>query len=728
VLDGQVLELATGLRPRPAIVLGSEPAAITLLPGVPQVVRLDLQSHLRQVVDATLSLTPAPGLSADWTEQTVQLPADGAASVMVTLTADTGGVFALPVVVSAVLDGQPTQLPATDLAVFALPLGGVLGGIVDGALRIEHEAMRLTVASEGAALTISDPATGRRLLEHHGYAAPPARPSEFRRGHFELSLTRTADTVVAEAAMASSTYPGLVLRKHITVTAGGVVRLEYELENRAREARCLRLRHVISGDEARAIVTLPLAAGIGRDSWSVFPGPMEEAFARAAAFAEGWAAIEAPEATSGVLWADDVERISWPAVEPCLYDCPPQTRVRPAPLYLSVEQGDWRRVRQRWQRLVGSGAVAAVEAREPLSARIEPPVAVAVDDSASVRLWVEYLAMRSVTGRVALDLPAGWQADTADFITGPVDWQQPFVHEVRLTASLPPGAAVAQIAVRSDDQTVDFPMPLLRLGDGSPVEVRASAVDGQHVLTIANGWLEVDVTPDFGGTVSALREAGVNHLASPFPSVDAIGWMSPWHGGLTPILLPTDDWNQVPGPLWQASFVGEPVECRDGHGIVWRGVRQRATALPEALHGAEVEIETLTVGGSPVVKQLIRLTARAPLRQWPAGFLAFVQPAGERSATTVWGADWQAKPTDQIIWRTAGRWVAAENPATGRVLALVSPLPEAQLAGWGEAGHHLALLVPVTVGSGEVVEITGYLVLADSVAVARPWAALHHLL
>ena len=118
--------------------------------------------------------------------------------------------------------------------------------------------------------------------------------------------------------------------------------------------------------------------------------------------------------------------------------------------------------------------------------------------------------------------------------------------------------------------------------------------------------------PGFGGTVSALRADGVNHLASAFPTITTFGWLSPWHGGLTPVLVPPGE-DSFPGRLTQQRCSAEPLETADARGVVWRGVRQRATLDHEALRGLTVEIDTLTVGGSPLVRHALRVVNATPV-------------------------------------------------------------------------------------------------------------------
>ncbi|HZB96543.1 MAG TPA: hypothetical protein VE268_11325, partial [Herpetosiphonaceae bacterium] len=295
------------------------------------------------------------------------------------------------------------------------------------------------------------------------------------------------------------------------------------------------------------------------------------------------------------------------------------------------------------------------------------------------------------------------------------------------TTSAGPGAAIGTIALRSAEFDADYQLPLVRLGDGRAVEVRRVERDAQPILTIDNGRLEIDVTPGFAGTVSAIREDGVDHLLSPFPRVGQLGWLAPWHGGLTPVLIMPGDWD-FPGKLRQATFEAETVSSCDGRGIEWQGVRQRAPLSLEGLVGLLLEIDTLTVGGSPVVKQVMRFVNPTSVtrRLGATGWVAFVQPDGSYSRTTLWGPE-PRKHSDRMYEIFTGHWAAAENPDTGRALALIAPRPDAGMLSWGRDGGHLQLLTQLTIPARGTSEVIGYIVLADDIEAARRFAALKDL-
>lgn len=104
----------------------------------------------------------------------------------------------------------------------------------------------------------------------------------------------------------------------------------------------------------------------------------------------------------------------------------------------------------------------------------------------------------------------------------------------------------------------------------------------------------------------------MNHLASPFPQIGELGWMSPWYGGVMPAVVARHG-EQFPGKLGRHTFSAAPTEERDEHGLAWRGVRQRTTLDHDDLGGLMVEFDTLTLGASPVVKLVLRLHNPAPV-------------------------------------------------------------------------------------------------------------------
>lgn len=729
VMDGQVLELGVGLRPRAAIEVSTEPAAITIMPGIAQTVLLCLHSRLKQTITATVTIAPEPGLVADWKTHDVVFDAGGYASFPIQLQADHAGVWRMPVGMSFDVAGTRVSLPMCDQAIFALPLGGVLGAMVDGKLRIENDTARLVMEPEGGGLSINDRVQNKWLAHQVGHTAPPAWPNEYRDGKHELRLERVADGYVATATMASKEHPGFVLRKIVTVGSGPVVRIDYDFDNLHGDERSFRLMQAVFGDDGKSSVILPLRAGLGRGPWAEFPGSIDDQMKQAGSFAEQWCARESDAATLGMIWSTDVEVLEWGTSNLItgLYRCPPQSQMRPGSLHLYIGDGGWRSVQKIWQRLHGvtiSNDVKVCEPQTPLSLRLEQSV-IAHNGEATATLLVESLLSRPVDGHILLSLPEGWHTERQEWDFTGLTWQNPFRVALHLTTTAPVGAHVGHLTLRSTEWDADIDVPLIRLGTGSDVVVRPIERDEQQIWSVDNGRIALDVTPQFAGTVSALREGATNHLYSAFPKIATLGWMSPWYGGIQPILNP-DDEDRLPGSLWQEYFTAEVLEQDVALGGDWRGVRQTATLEREPLKGLRLELETLTVGGSCVVKLVMRIinTTSAPRRLSSAGWLVFTQPDGSRAATILHNVELARKHSDRIAWIRAPHWAAAQNPETGHSLVMVSSRPWLNIVGWGKDGDHFALHHPLVVPPDNSAEIVAYLTLAETLDEARRFAVL----
>lgn len=745
VLDGELLELNTGLRPRSAIELRSLPSRISLAPGVAQEVELVLRSRVKRDLTATVRLSPAPGLSADWSARAVGLPAGQRMGLRVRLLAERAGVYELPMAISfspteaiesiagveqpAVrAAAEPVRLPTKQLRAFALAPGGLLGGRDDDDLRLENETMRVEIEPRGASLSIYDMASGRWLATHGGYAVPPQRPSEFAEGKWDLSLEREADALIAVARFAAKQRPGLVLYKRVRFSAGPLLSIAYQLENQGDTPYTLQLHQWLSTDDEESITTMPLRNGIVRDRSVDVPDGTRDSFNMPENFAEPWVALEFPYATLGAIWGDDLAEVKWSMLTSRDYELAPGAWLSPRPLHIYVGAGDWRTVQRVWQRLAGQPAkrnTPELAARPQLSARFVGGSALLAGERGTATLLIERLLQRPVSGTARLLLPAGWQADQTEFTLDRLDWQNPLRAELKLVAQGAPGPASAQLAISTDERDELISLPLIKLGSGGPVTIHEHASGDQPVLTIDNGRMALDVTPGFAGTISALRTGGINQLATPFPQAGAIGWMSPWYGGVAPLLCDPENGAWLPGALHRERFSFEELRLTAG-GLNWAGLRQRAELVGKGLRGLVLELDALTLGGSPLVQLTMRLhnPTAASRRTGMAGWLVYAAPAGSRTPT-IWGAEGrQIKHGNRAPWLHTGHWAAAADPLSGQALALIAPLPLVGAAGFSPAGNALRLFSELEVPAGAAVTIVAYLALAANMDEVRGYAAL----
>lgn len=729
LVDGQVIELGTGLRPQRAIEIDTHPAPISISASNSRDVHVQLRNRMKQDVEAKVSVAPVSGLTSDWTEKQVSLAAEGYAGVPITLTTEGSGSFELPISVSFEAGGQQVEVPAIPRYAFALPPEGILAEKGEQAIRIENERIRVTLA-EGGSLGIADRGTGRSIGSEYGYPGPPFAPSEYWTAIFDLELEREPGAVIAIANYVSKREPGFALSKRVRVTAAPWVEVTYEFQNLGPHRRHMQLNQSVNGGET-SWITMPLRAGLVRAPSGDFPGQSDEEAKKPETYAERWVSFEGNEATLGAVWSKEISEITWESgirLLGELFECPPQSRISPAPLLIGITDGGWQGVRKAWRRHQGidDRHEPLPEAGLALQVRTEPSVLVATNGKVEGKLMVEHFRSRPVTGSARLQLPEGWTSSTAEFPLEEVTVHKPGEFDLSLETSVKPGGTVAKIEVRSPDADEDFEVPLVRLGDGGSVKVRETASDGQTLLTVDNGLLEFDAAPGFAGIISSIRRDGVEHLSSSFPKESVLGWFSPWHGGITPTVLVGESF---PGRLYKETFSGAAHSDTDAAGIEWQGVRV-ATDLEddEELRGLRFELDALTTGGSPVIKLVIRLVNRTSVYRRPAaGWIAYVQPDGSRSDTLLHTSDYRVKHSARFVFSRAGRWGAAQNPESRGTIIAMTAKSELFTLVWAGQGGHLAMLDRPTVPPDGAAELVAYLALAPDLESAKGFLPLKDL-
>jgi len=531
-----VVELATGMRPRAAVTVETEPKYVTLCPGVGKTVHLQLRNYQPDEIEATIALVPAPGLEVDWTERTIVVPGRSYAGAPIALRAAAGGVYDLQAT-AHITAGKtmPQRLP-----IFCLDTGGVRADLGETEARLENEWTRVILKRHGGGMEVRTPTGNASLGGGREYVGPPFWPTELDDKEFGIDLSREDGRVHAVLTAALDERPGLVLRREVTLGAGPLVELRNAWVNNGTTAQTIQIQFGswLSQREGAAIV-LPLAEGIVRSRFAEFPAADEDVSKQPAAFAERWLAVTSQHGTLGLIWEEnvvenDVGGWAWVGLMGPALTCEPQRWTQAGTITFCAGPGDWRSVRNHARRLAGTDDAEEPippEARAVYDARLEPSPLVTLDDRVATTLTIDNLRARPLVGHARLATPEGLSADQGDFEIERATLKEPFERAIHL--SLGPEATAYQGTLALETQLFDAEIALhaVRLGTRDPVVV--SSVDDQW--TIDNGRTRYTVTPAFSGTLAAWVEDGVNHLLSPYPEVKTFGWMSPWYGGLMPL-------------------------------------------------------------------------------------------------------------------------------------------------------------------------------------------------
>ncbi len=725
VLGEQTVELATGMRPRPAVAVSSMPRYITLAPGVPRRVHLGLRSYLQHDVEATLRLIAPPGLHADWHEQPVHLPARGFAGASVELCADDGGVYPLRVAVDPGIGAvRPERV-----AVFSLPPGGLLADRGETETRLENEWVRLVISSRGGAIRVMAAQSDELLGTVYDLVGPPFWPSELEDAEQEIALREERGRAVAVMSVAMQAYPGLVMRREVVLGAGPLFELGHVFCNEGERSHRLQVMSIASCRRREKYdITVPLGEGVVHSPMSEYPDARGDIPKEPEAFAERWVAMSTRQTTWGVMWSREVveNEVEWGVrITSREVNCQPQQWKAAGRLVFYVGPGDWRTVRAHARRLAGDCAQEElpVEARPVCDVRLEPSPLLVLDDQVTATLVVDNLRGRALEGVAVLHVPSELRVNRDTFAVHGVDRTHPLRESVKF--SVPPTATAYECRVSLQTRLFDTQvrLPVVRLGDHRPVAVQACSRGGQGVYVVDNGRTRFVVAPGFGGALVEWVEGGVNHLLSAFPQPRAFGWQSPWYGGVTPLARLKSD--EGLGKLHQEKLRGEQVALPDEQGVLWSGVRLSGDLERDQLRGLHVELCYLTTGNSNALKLLYRVRndTTAP-RQIGIGWLAFWQFEGDGKGNTIRSAKVERKSTPWQSWSEAGYWGMATYPSSGRTAILLSPYPNVRLMDWGAEGGHLGWTATVDVEPLATVERTCHLFLCADAKEAGRYALM----
>lgn len=690
VIDGKVLQLKTGFAPKPAIKISTNPKFITLYPDVKQIVNLQLQNSTKQEITATVSVAPEEGLTTNWKEKNVIIQPESRIGFPLSLVAENHGAYELSVSLCVEIAEKQVHIPAKDKKVFVLPAGEVVGIIEGDHLRIENEKVRFVIKKKGGNVKVVDLITNEELLWESARPAPPVWPSEYTFADYDLQIEKKNGNIIATATAASKENPGFFFHKKITVGNGDVFSIENIFDNRSSKTLKFQLSEQLIVEGGHRV--LPLKSGIIRGSCSVFPGFADDDYKKPEVFCESWMAVEKDNKTIGVIWPDDIKQfeLGW-GIEYFgkFYDCLPQSQIKTKKSLVKISDGDWKSVRKFWQRIRGKvqnePVQKEVELLSPLALKTSPEVLAFVDDEINATLKIQHSISRKVSGKAKILFPEKWSGNHNEIELIDVNWKNPVEQKIQITAPAGQSSAIGKVQLSTNECDSLVDLPLIRLGNRQKVQLKETLVNGKKVLTLNNGAIEIDISPDFAGSIIAFRENKVNHLFSSFPDVGTLGWMSPFYGGIQPYI------GELPGELYKEVFSADPISCHDSNNIEWTGIRQRVNIKEdEDFKGLILEFDFLTVGNSKTIKLVARVKNLTSATWKPKiGFAYFLQPDGSKENTVLCGTEARIKPTDQIITICRNEFGIAKNSNTGKSLILVGDRSDVHLKSWGKDGGHL---------------------------------------
>ena len=742
VVNGRLIVLETGVRPKQAVEITADPVYVSLTPGLPQTVHFRLKNNLAQPVRASVALMAGAGLSVSPAQHTVDLPESGVGGVSCTMQAASSGAQAVNAVITAQAGAEAVAVRPVSLPVAAPGAGTPAAYLRQDEAVLENDWMRLVLRYRSAEANLYRKDGGQWLLFQRMALGPPFYPSELRSMRWRARLEETNGAVSAVLAADSRQYPGLTLERSYTMDCSSVVAVRHRLLNAGGAGYTLQIRMGNRNGFGERSLALPTAGGLVVDQAPRFPDWYDDEGRKPESLAESWLAAQGDGFVLGLAWhgatANEMDPWMRPELTLTVPPAPAYGQSEAPVVYVYAGPGDWRDVRRMWRRLVRPDAEAAdPQPRRALHVATTPSPVVLLGRTAQARLRVDHQRSRTLSGELRIASPKDWSVTPVHVDLPAVKRAQPF--EAPLTVirarGKGPGVAEATVCARHGLCEEQSELPLVALGRRGGVRTEEHSENGQRMLTIDNGWMRLRVAPDYIGALVALEQGGVNHLYSSFPTPRPLNWINPWHGGVAPVLFTRED--EDPGPGNPGRMTGEQWEhrmlpARRGAAIPWAGVRLSGTLARPAVRGLRLEMDYLTVGQSnvvAVVTRLVNLTA-APFSPIIVT-QAYVAPGGDHAQGVLhYGDQRHVLRERDLYWEVScGRWAGVSHGPSGQCVALAAGSADGHIVAldYGQEGAHLFNVATPTLAPHATAEIVSYLVLAADVAQARLYRCLEHL-
>ncbi|MBC7238083.1 MAG: hypothetical protein H5T69_19740, partial [Chloroflexi bacterium] len=370
------------------------------------------------------------------------------------------------------------------LTLFALGVGGLLACQGEGAVRIETDALRITIQGKGASIKLEHKDDAFALAELLPLIGPPYWPSEFGKSGFSMSLIRQNERVIVRLAGEARWQKGLFLLLDVQVSAAGVILVEAQLENRGPEPLCKRLRFSLNRPDEEGLFALALPQGIVESALPDYPTVRDDAPLDPSAYAEPWLAWQRGGAVAGVAWDEHIARVDAPwrtSLTTREVEIAAGGRSEPVRLMLYGGDGDWHCVRRaalRWS--AGTVRATTRPSHPPYGVEADPGVVLTLDNEVALQVVADAASVLPERGQVCVETSAGLRAAPSLLAIEELKRGEPLRRSIRLQMG-PPGAYGGHLHLDLGLREHTAPFHVLRLGKPSPVEVYSGQREGQEV-------------------------------------------------------------------------------------------------------------------------------------------------------------------------------------------------------------------------------------------------------
>lgn len=791
IVNETPISFASAVRVVPPVSLSVEDVN-PLIPGTSRTIWVTAQNELDTPVDATTRVTVSGPFAVDVATRTTMIIARGRYSFPVRLTANGSGDGSLQLVgevtgaeQSTVTSDGETVVTASS-AEFAPPVFIPLHAGPTGSRFVEQTEAHVRVITDDLivtaplpssgwqpSFTVVDRHTGNELMRHSCGLGPPFAPSAISNCSWTPHITRDETGLTVALRSQPERIAGVTFERLIRLTGSSMLEVQYRLVNGSSSDCTLEVSAGTSAEldgVRQSQIACVVDGTVIVDESDRFPD-WDDPSGGASHLSEPWIAEFGDGMVVGVIWSDARDVTSDNRLAELILPfgtVAPGGTATTAPIGLYAGAGDWHTVRSRWRSQYSSQSSTAdhVSTQNLRSVAAHPSIEITLDrpfvvgNHVSSSVSVTNANDDPMTGHLILETPTG-ATDLGEVTTRGSG--NPVI--VPVTLALPDwgttgySAFPVSVNLATTETTHRFPVPMVRIGDGRPVEVSIGNIEQnggvtRQTVTLDTGRMRVRAIPTERGRIYALETpsfpspcgAGdrglpaigqdwVNHLFSSVPDPKPWVWFNPWYGGVS-VHLRDGGWHPGTTCLDHALWEWHPVETRRG-GVLWNGFTTTATmdaskVPPDQarLVGLSVTTTYLVAGGGTTLVTETTVTNGTQSRLHSSLTLGtYLQPGGSVNDVVVHylrhGERSRAR-AHGTLWSTTEGWIAVASGNAGPALTIVSSDTRARMmcGDMGLLGVHPFIASEIDLVPGASQTSTTYIAVARDLDEARAYRPL----
>ena len=725
-------------------------SAEALVPGKEGQAEIKLRNRMDFSVSGKLMMEAPEGLEVESGSEPFSIPAKSWAGVPVWLKATKSGAF--PLMLMPVFDRSTSRKFRKTKSLLAgrkkrtyiksVGPGDIIAFRDEESSRVilESETLQVAVEQYGGRMRIieksSDKGAGAQTAPQLGPPFPTWHPFPPK---YKGRLRRYAGKAEATLTIPSSTSPGSIVEKTVTLSPGPVISIGHRVVNSSKAPFSGELQ-VASYASHIGNITIPAAEGIiTKDirAGEYFPRGGEDLSVRPEDYAETWMAEEGEKFTTGLLWQGAKENEFhwgvWLTFE--IKGLKAGRTQEIPPVYIYVGGGDWRTVRNLWKRLIAPSRPKEIEPpkRRPVfSAGLFPSPVILTRKKGAAKLMVENRRGLPLKGSLKLSLPPdifiGREKERKiQFPLEGVKKDAPKLAKLEIsTPSLAPRPLKADLTIRTRERDFKFQTPIVVLGErGRKIKIKKG-----KFYSVDNGLIRFSVSREHHGALFSLMKGKREFLTSSYPRPYPFIWSNRWFGGIHPFLKFMGD-----RILAKEKFRARICFRKGERGNLWQGVRISCEPEHKDYRWLRLESEYLTTAGSNLLAIILRVKNKTTaFMKARVGMVLWCAPGGKVDKSVI-----HYKIGDKFGLRRRGpfstgfeskNWLAIENPETHDIMTIVVPDDSTRLEAidTGRSGAFASVDYTVDLEREFLTrEFLIWLVLPESVKEARGYEALKEL-